>query len=59
MKTCGGCGARYEEHDWQGLEAVGAVAPEDVRAALTTSDDLRIELRRCRRCETVLARRVA
>jgi hypothetical protein len=57
-KICGGCGASYDARSWEALESCGAIAGDDVKAVVTGWPDTAVvDLRRCGRCQMVLARR--
>ena len=57
-KVCGSCSASYKARDWDRLESCGAITSDEVKAIVTGwPDSTVIDLRRCGRCNMVLARR--
>lgn len=57
-KVCGGCSASYDGIAWERLESCGAIKSDEVKALVTGwPDSAVIDLRRCARCNMILARR--
>lgn len=56
-KVCGVCGATYDGASWTALDSVGRMAARDIAPLVVTWKRTRdIDLRKCARCGTVLAR---
>jgi hypothetical protein len=57
---CGRCRREYAEAVWGSLELVERLVAARIRAMVTSwPDDVAIEIRRCRACQGVIARKSA
>lgn len=56
-KTCGTCGASYDGASWTALDSAGRMAAREIAPLVVAWKRARdIDLRKCARCGTVLAR---